>query len=868
MSVTNRLAAFLLRICYVCSALTTLATDGNGVLGGAKNALQTAPATVTAPNPILSYSTYLGGSSDDAAFAVTTDSSGNTYVAGYTTSTDFPATAGAYKTTQQGGSYDAFVSKFSPNGTLIYATYLGGSGNDIAYGIAVDSAGNAYVTGYTSSTDFPTTSGAYRTTYAGGASDTFVVKLNPAGNALVYSTYLGGSGDDTAYAIALDSANEATITGSTNSLDFPTSNGAFQASYGGGLTNAFVTRLNAAGTALAYSSYLGGSGEDVGYGVAVDSQGVAYVTGYTASANFPTKSGAVQVANAGSYDAFVTAVNATGTGQVYSTFLGGSSDDYGVGIAVDSTGNAFVTGYTASTNFPTSVGALQTTNHGGYDAFVAKLNPTGSVLTYSTYLGGTGDDFSQAIAVDSSGNAYLTGETSSDDLPLTGNAFQTAIAGTDSAMFAKLNSTGTGLIYSSYLGGSGFDAGYGVAVTANRAAWVAGYTVSSDFPTTSGAANQTLAGGSDAFLSQISPPVATLTAASTTGLPGSPVNVPLALTLESGVTLSNLSFTLSITPNSSAPALTGTLAFVKDAALPNPTSVDTSGGPGSITVTWQNLNPPLSATTISLGQVTVNIPASATGAQTYTASITAITGSSSNLSYALAPGPNVLVTLALPYLVGDVFPASGTSSGQFGDGVINTLDLLATLRAATNIPGALPASCTDLFDALDSFPTDGSSRGGDGAINTLDLLSTLRRVTNVDTSRPTRLPRGQPCSTVQPDQTTRPVGSSTYLSFAMTGQGLGVYLTSEKNLSLSGISFALEAGEFAPVEGLAPTLLDTGLPGKIAVAWLNGLELRGGKPLLLGYLPGLTNRPEVYGISGVTKAEGSLLRISARNMSQ
>ena len=202
-------------------------------------------------DPVLTYATYLGGSADEIAYGIATDSTGSSYVAGYTTSTDFPATAGAYQTASQGGAADAFVAKYNSSGTLIYATYLGGNGDDTAYGIAVDSANNAYITGSTASTNFPTTAGAYSTTLKGGA-NAFVTKLNAAGNTLMYSTFLGGSGSDVAYGVAVDSAKEATITGSTSSVDFPTTLLAPGLANGGGASDAFVARVNAAGTSLVF----------------------------------------------------------------------------------------------------------------------------------------------------------------------------------------------------------------------------------------------------------------------------------------------------------------------------------------------------------------------------------------------------------------------------------------------------------------------------------------------------------------------------------------------------------------------------------------------------------------------------------------
>ena len=255
------------------------------------------------------------------------DTSGNAYVTGYTDSTNFPTTTGAFQTTFS-GSIDAFVTKLNSSGTgLLYSTYLGGSDFDFGYGIALDSSGNAHVAGETASTDFPTTAGAFQTTYAGGDRDAFVTELNATGTSLLYSTYLGGSGyDRSAHLgdIALDSFGNAYIVGDTDSSDFPTTAGAFQTTHGGGGRDAFVTKLNATGSSLTYSTYLGGSALDFGSGLAVDSSGNAYLTGATESFDFPTTAGAFQATLAGDGDAFITKLNSTGSGLLYSTYLGGA----------------------------------------------------------------------------------------------------------------------------------------------------------------------------------------------------------------------------------------------------------------------------------------------------------------------------------------------------------------------------------------------------------------------------------------------------------------------------------------------------------------------------------------------------------------
>src|SRR3989441_149346 len=262
--------------------------------------------------------------------------------------------------------------------TLAYSTYLGGTGFDEGFGIAVDSLGQAYVTGVSASLDFPMTAGAFQPRFAGGSLDAFVTKLNPTGVALAYSTYLGGTGDEEGFGIAVDATGNAYVTGLTNSnLDFPTTAGAFQPSSPGGISDAFVTKLNAAGAALVYSTYLGGTGDEDGFGIAVDAAGHAYVAGITFSPDFPTTARAFQPSSPGG-DAFVTKLNPSGAALVYSTYLGGTGSDLGFGIAVDSFGNAYVTGQTFSSDFPTTEGAFQTTfggGGGGFDAFLTKVNP-------------------------------------------------------------------------------------------------------------------------------------------------------------------------------------------------------------------------------------------------------------------------------------------------------------------------------------------------------------------------------------------------------------------------------------------------------------------------------------------------------------
>ena len=380
---------------------------------------------------------------------------------------------------------------------LSYSTYLGGSGPDVAYGIAVDSSGNAYITGSTSSVNFPIVS-AEQPTYAGNG-DAFVVKLNATGSGILYSTYLGGSGPDTGFAIAIDSSGDAYVAGSTSSVAFPTVN-AFQLVYGGpGATqtgyvpqsNGFIAKLNPQGNKLLYSSYLGGSTSPGGrpadsiQAIAIDSSGAAYVTGSEQSTDFPTVN-PLQIGNNGASDAFVTKVNPSGNALDYSTFLGGSGADVGRAIAVDGSGDAFLAGYTLSSNFPTQ-NAFQGTNPAATNAhcFVTELNPAGTSLVFSTYFGGTGQDRAFGIALDSQGNIYLAGDTTSTDFPITANAFQSMNQGQGDAFVSKLNplTSPLSVVYSTFLGGSAADQATSIAVDAKNNAYLAGFTSSPNFPT-------------------------------------------------------------------------------------------------------------------------------------------------------------------------------------------------------------------------------------------------------------------------------------------------------------------------------------------------------------------------------------------------
>jgi hypothetical protein len=470
----------------------------------------------------LAFSTYLGGTANDQGLGVAIDAAGNSYVTGATTSTDFPVTPGAYDTTFNGAS-DAYVAKYDPSGTLLWATYLGGSGDEAPTGIAVDGSGDVYVTGQTGDASFPTTAGAFQTSIH-SSQDGFVAKINATGTALVYSTFLGGSGADYGgFGMAVDSSGDAYIGGSTRSSDFPTTPGAFRPSKPGfgGVNSATVTELNPSGSALVFSTYLGGTSSTFNegvYGIAVDVSGSVYVTGVTSAADFPATPGAFETSlPGGGNQIFMAKFNSSGSALLYSTYLGSSGGTSAVnggvgGLAIDGAGNAYITGDTNSSNFPTTPGAFQTAYGGGSsDAFVSELNAAGTALVFSTYLGGSGDDFAPpyggGISMDAAGDVSVVGRTTSMNFPTT-NALQPAYGGgTSDAYVTRLSAGGAGLAYSTYLGGSGAEdyvITYGglIAVDPAGNAYVTGATSSTDFPTAS-ASQSNNAGSVDAFVAKI-----------------------------------------------------------------------------------------------------------------------------------------------------------------------------------------------------------------------------------------------------------------------------------------------------------------------------------------------------------------------------
>ncbi len=420
----------------------------------------------------------LGGGAADAGRAIAVDRAGATYVTGDTTSAAFP-TRHPIAGHRPGAGVEAFVTKLDAAGRLVYSTYLGGSRYTSGRGIAVDAAGDAYVTGATNSTDFPTSRRALQRSYGGGPFDAFVTKLDPSGTALAYSTFLGDTHYDEGNAIAVDARGRAVVAGRTVSPNFPAV-GRLEPHV---VSGAFVARVDPAGSALSYAAVLGGASPanhgDTAFAVAVDPGGAAYLTGVTNSADL-NLTHPIQAALGGGSDAFVAKIDAGGTAVVYCTYLGGSGDEIGRGIAADGDGNAYVTGQTTSSDFPTTL-ALQAVGAGGADAFVTKLSPDGGALVYSTYLGGSRDDAGAGIAVDRARDVWVTGQTTSPDFPLA-HAAQPGEAGGADAFVTEIDRTGRSVVRSTYLGGRGNDGGLGVAVDRRGRVHVTGQAGSRDFP--------------------------------------------------------------------------------------------------------------------------------------------------------------------------------------------------------------------------------------------------------------------------------------------------------------------------------------------------------------------------------------------------
>lgn len=431
-------------------------------------------------DPVFAYSTFLGGGKTDIAYDVAVDTTGAAYITGMTDSTDLQTTSSAFQRLYPGG-VNAFVAKVNPSGTaLVYFTYLGGTIHDEAQSIAVDASGSAYITGWTTSPDFPV-SGAIQSVIGSGARDAFVVKLNPAGSAIIWSTFLGGADDDWSNSVALDGAGSTYVTGYTRSTNFPTAS-PYQAALASA-QDGFVAKINSAGSALVFSTYLGGNGEDRPASIAVDATGASYVAGRTNSTNFPI-AGPIQATLGGSYDLFVTKLNPSGSSLVYSTYLGGSRPEqavYGRCVAVDSAGAAYVVATTMSIDFPV-VNAIRASNRSILGTItVSKLAPNGASLVYSSYLGGSVSDSGYAVAIDAAQRVYLTGSASSVNFPIV-NSDSTQFSGFNDVFVMRLNPSGTAVERSELIGAVDGEAAYGIALDSSGGVYLTGATSSVAFP--------------------------------------------------------------------------------------------------------------------------------------------------------------------------------------------------------------------------------------------------------------------------------------------------------------------------------------------------------------------------------------------------
>ena len=434
-------------------------------------------------DPVLEYSTYLGGQAADGGRAVAVDGAGNAYVTGFTESADFPVDDA--RQPARSGPADAFVTKLDPNGALLWSTYVGGGGNDYGADIAVDAGGHAYLTGGTNSPDFPL-AGPAQAALAGGH-DSFALKLDPSGSTLLWSTYLGGSEHEVAEGIAVDGGGAAVVTGYTSSADFPTVN-AHQPARAGAFADAYVTKLAPGGSSLLFSTYLGGTHQDEARDVALDGSGAIVLAGRTWSADFPLVA-PFQAQLAGQSDAFVARLTAAGA-LVWSTYLGGSSYDTALGVAVDAAGRPWLVGDTASADFPT-VRPVQSLRRGPHTVFVTGFDASGTALVLSTYLGGSRTETAGEIAIDPAGKVVIVGTTVSSDFPTVdslqpfrgGPAGELGGEAATDAFVAQLDPVAPALELATLLGGTHADYGYGLAVDARGRAVVAGVTYSPDFPT-------------------------------------------------------------------------------------------------------------------------------------------------------------------------------------------------------------------------------------------------------------------------------------------------------------------------------------------------------------------------------------------------
>ncbi len=665
------------------------------------------PALRLIIDPTLVYSTYVGGGGTDEGYGITVDNTGAAYVAGSTESNNFPLQNPF--DSSLGGTRDVFVTKLAPGGTtLIYSTYLGGSRNDTGYNIALDSAGAAYITGFTESTNFPLQN-PFDTTMV-GFNEAFVTKLSPGGNTLIYSTYLGGSSSDAGLGIAVDAAGATYVAGSTQSANFPTQN-AFDNSLGS-VQDGFVTKLTPGGNALIYSTYLGGSNFDAAFGLALDSTGAAYVTGFTQSRDFPVQN-AFDNSLGGIGDAIVTKFSPSGNALVYSTFLGGSYVDVGYSIAVDSAGAAYIAGNTDSRDFPLQ-NAFDSSLSGGRDVFVAKIAVAGNALAYSTYLGGSSADFlsgngnGNSIAVDNTGAAYVTGNTQSTNFPIQ-NPYQTDQGG-DDVFVTKFDPAGNTLSYSTYLGGSGLDHGNGIAVDSTGSAYLTGASGSVDFPVLNPFQPANAGGQSDAFVTKFGPA-------------GADLAVSKADTPDPVTAGSDLTYSLAVTNNGPDVAANTTLTD----PLPGNTTFQSLTAPAG----WSCITPPVGST----GTISCSTAAFATGTVIFAVTV--------RVDLATPGGTILNNTVSVSTITTDPDLTNNTAVQTTGVNAIPTPTATITLEpAATAAPGG--TGVVVVFDPAISkigvLPPGGLGLKGEKPTWTITVTNrgdvAGQNITVIDTLRP------------------------------------------------------------------------------------------------------------------------------------
>lgn len=451
-------------------------------------------------DPDLLWSTFIGGNDFDTGEVVALNADGNLVIAGYSQSVNFPVTAGAYDETHN-GQRDVCIFEMSADGSqLLWSTFLGGLQWDRAFGMALDSSDNILFAGQTDSPDYPTTPGAYDETLNGGA-DVFVSKLNPTGSELLWSTYVGGTDNEIATSLVLDELGNPVMTGHAHAGDYPTTPGAYDETFNGGSIDVFVTKLDGFDSAMIWSTFLGGDAGENGGAIVLDLSENPLVTGGVASSDFPTTPGAYDTSLDGEGDLFVAKLSASGSDLLWSTFVGGSSDEDAWGLALDDDENPTVVGYTNSEDFPTTEGAFDETFNGDDDVCVFKLGAMGDVLHWGSYVGGSDIDWGLGLILDIEGNPILTGRTMSTDFPTTPGGFDGSFNGGDDVFVARLDASGGVIHWGTYLGGSAYERGRGLALDISGNLVVTANTESPEFPTTEGAYDESYNGGSaDAYV--------------------------------------------------------------------------------------------------------------------------------------------------------------------------------------------------------------------------------------------------------------------------------------------------------------------------------------------------------------------------------